>query len=157
MRKSGPKISAVNFSTTTWSIQQEQSNSTSLSNVIYPTLQKGEVRRRADTYLSGGYGSLLNFELKEGKDAGLIVSVNVMFGLPTETEEDRNYTRRFIDLLKPTTADTFVFLGQPGSDYYKMLDATKTYEFKERNGLFYLHSRALRQAERRAYQRIVKD
>ena len=30
-------ISAVNFSTTTWSIQQEQSNSTSLSNVIYPT------------------------------------------------------------------------------------------------------------------------
>ena len=36
-----------------------------ISNVIYPTLQKGEVRRRADTYLSGGYGSLLNFELKE--------------------------------------------------------------------------------------------
>ena len=61
-----------------------------------------------------------------------------VFGLPTETEEDRNYTRRFIDLLKPTTADTFVFLGQPGSDYYKMLDATKTYEFKERNGLFYV-------------------
>jgi len=29
-------------------------------------------------------------------------------------------------------------LGQPGSDYYKMLDATKTYEFKERNGLFYV-------------------
>ena len=41
-----------------------------ISNVIYPTLQKGEIRRRADTYLSGGYGSLLNFELKEGKDAG---------------------------------------------------------------------------------------
>jgi radical SAM superfamily enzyme YgiQ (UPF0313 family) len=61
-----------------------------------------------------------------------------VFGLPSETEEDRDHTRRFIDLLKPTTADTFVFLGQPGSDYYKMIDATKSYEFKERNGLFYI-------------------
>ena len=41
-----------------------------ISNVIYPTLQKGEARRRADTYLSGGYGSLLGFELKDGKEAG---------------------------------------------------------------------------------------
>ena len=30
-------ISAVNFSTTTWSIQQEQSNAAGLTNVIYPT------------------------------------------------------------------------------------------------------------------------
>ena len=61
-----------------------------------------------------------------------------VFGLPTETEHDRDESYRFIDLLKPTTADTFVFLGQPGSDFYKMLDATKTYEFKEKNGLFYV-------------------
>jgi len=61
-----------------------------------------------------------------------------VFGLPSETEEDRSESFKFIDLLKPTTADTFVYLGQPGSDYYKMLDSTKTYEYKEQNGLFYV-------------------
>ena len=31
-----------------------------------------------------------------------------------------------------------MYLGQPGSDFYKMLDETKTYEFKEDNGIFYI-------------------
>jgi O-acetylhomoserine (thiol)-lyase len=39
---------------------------------------KGEPKKRADTHLSGGFGGLLGFELKGGKDAG----------------------RRFIDALK---------------------------------------------------------
>jgi radical SAM superfamily enzyme YgiQ (UPF0313 family) len=69
---------------------------------------------------------------------GLTTYTTWVFGLPTETEKDRDDTRRFIDLLKPTTADTFVYLGQPGSDFYKMLDTTETYEFKEKNGLFYV-------------------
>jgi anaerobic magnesium-protoporphyrin IX monomethyl ester cyclase len=34
--------------------------------------------------------------LQEGKDAGLVVSVNVMFGLPTETEEDFNFLCWFL-------------------------------------------------------------
>jgi O-acetylhomoserine (thiol)-lyase len=38
--------------------------------VIFPGFQAGESRRRADTYLRGGYGGLLGFELKEGRDAG---------------------------------------------------------------------------------------
>jgi O-acetylhomoserine (thiol)-lyase len=38
--------------------------------VIYPGLQDGEARRRADTYLKGGYGGLVGFELKGGRDAG---------------------------------------------------------------------------------------
>lgn len=38
--------------------------------VIFPGLQDGETKRRADTYLSGGYGALLGFEIKGGKDAG---------------------------------------------------------------------------------------
>ncbi len=38
--------------------------------VIYPGLQQGEARRRADTYLSGGYGGLVGFELKQGAEAG---------------------------------------------------------------------------------------
>jgi O-acetylhomoserine (thiol)-lyase len=38
--------------------------------VIYPGLQKGESRRRADAYLKGGYGGLVGFELKGGIEAG---------------------------------------------------------------------------------------
>jgi O-acetylhomoserine (thiol)-lyase len=38
--------------------------------VIYPGLQQGEARRRADAYLSGGYGGLVGFELNGGADAG---------------------------------------------------------------------------------------
>lgn len=41
-----------------------------VSNVIYPGLQSGVFRQRADTYLSGGYGALLGFELKGGVEAG---------------------------------------------------------------------------------------
>jgi O-acetylhomoserine (thiol)-lyase len=41
-----------------------------VSKVIYPSLMEGEPRRRADAHLKGGYGGLLGFELKGGKDAG---------------------------------------------------------------------------------------
>ena len=41
-----------------------------VSKVIYPGRQDGESRRRADTYLKGGYGSLMGFELAGGKEAG---------------------------------------------------------------------------------------
>lgn len=60
-----------------------------------------------------------------------------VYGLPSETEEDRLMTRKFIDQLNPTTADTFVYLGMPGSDYYNILNRTKQYELKEKNGIFY--------------------
>lgn len=50
----------------------------SISTVIFPGLQSGENRRRADAYLKGGYGALVGFELKGGVEAG----------------------RRFIDALK---------------------------------------------------------
>ncbi len=49
-----------------------------VTTVIYPGEQSGEARRRADTYLKGGYGGLVGFELKGGMEAG----------------------RRFIDALK---------------------------------------------------------
>jgi O-acetylhomoserine (thiol)-lyase len=45
---------------------------------IYPGTMSGESKRRADAYLKGGYGGLVGFELKGGRDAG----------------------RRFIDALK---------------------------------------------------------
>lgn len=49
-----------------------------VTSVIFPGLQEGEARRRADTYLKGGYGGLVGFELAGGAQAG----------------------RRFIDALK---------------------------------------------------------
>ncbi len=41
-----------------------------VSKVIYPGHHTGEVRQRADTYLSNGYGALVGFELAGGKNAG---------------------------------------------------------------------------------------
>jgi len=42
----------------------------SVSKVIYPTQQKGEELKRAKKYLNGGYGGLVGFELKGGKESG---------------------------------------------------------------------------------------
>lgn len=41
-----------------------------VSRVIFPGFQTGAVKERADTYLHGGYGGLVGFELKGGRDAG---------------------------------------------------------------------------------------
>ena len=38
--------------------------------MIFPSLMTGEAKRRADAYLKGGYGALVGFELKGGKEAG---------------------------------------------------------------------------------------
>ncbi len=54
------------------------SQHSSVTKVIYPGLQSGDLRARADRVLTGGLGGLLGFELKGGVDAG----------------------RRFIDALK---------------------------------------------------------
>ena len=49
-----------------------------VTRVIFPGRQTGEKKRRAETYLKGGFGGLVGFELEDGADAG----------------------RRFIDALK---------------------------------------------------------
>jgi O-acetylhomoserine (thiol)-lyase len=41
-----------------------------VSRVIFPSCFEGEQKRRADTYLKGGYGGLVGFELKDGIEAG---------------------------------------------------------------------------------------
>ncbi|PKP85330.1 MAG: O-acetylhomoserine aminocarboxypropyltransferase [Alphaproteobacteria bacterium HGW-Alphaproteobacteria-2] len=41
-----------------------------VARVIYPGHQSGRARERADTYLKGGYGGLVGFELEAGRDAG---------------------------------------------------------------------------------------
>ncbi|HWA42100.1 MAG TPA: PLP-dependent transferase [Hypericibacter adhaerens] len=53
-------------------------NHEQVENVIFPGLQSGRLRERADKYLKGGYGGLVGFELRGGVEAG----------------------RRFIDALK---------------------------------------------------------
>lgn len=42
-----------------------------VTKVIHPSQQDGEAKRRADHYLSGGYGGLMGMELEGGKEAGL--------------------------------------------------------------------------------------
>lgn len=42
----------------------------SVTAVIYPGLQSGESRRRGNTYMKGGYGGLVGFELAGGSKAG---------------------------------------------------------------------------------------
>jgi O-acetylhomoserine (thiol)-lyase len=49
-----------------------------ITRIIHPSLWTGEQKRRAETYLKGGLGGLVGFELAGGRDAG----------------------RRFIDALK---------------------------------------------------------
>ena len=41
-----------------------------ITKVIYPSFFEGEERRRADTYMAGGLGALVGFELTGGRDAG---------------------------------------------------------------------------------------
>ncbi|MFT3987909.1 O-acetylhomoserine aminocarboxypropyltransferase/cysteine synthase family protein [Aestuariivirga sp.] len=43
-----------------------------IDNVIFPGLQKGKLKERADKYLKGGYGALVGFELKGGIEAGQV-------------------------------------------------------------------------------------
>jgi O-acetylhomoserine (thiol)-lyase len=41
-----------------------------VTRVIHPSVMTGEAKRRADTYLKGGYGGLVGFELQGGREAG---------------------------------------------------------------------------------------
>ena len=52
-----------------------------VTKVVYPESMEGEARRRADAYLSGGYGGLVGMELEGGLDAGrrFIDSLELLF------------------------------------------------------------------------------
>ncbi|MGA2816453.1 MAG: PLP-dependent transferase [Xanthobacteraceae bacterium] len=51
-------------------VAQHLSKHPKVTKTIFPGLMTGEPKRRADTYLMGGYGGLVGFELKGGRDAG---------------------------------------------------------------------------------------
>jgi len=42
----------------------------SITKIYFPGLMTGEPKRRADAYLKGGYGALVGFEIKGGREAG---------------------------------------------------------------------------------------
>jgi O-acetylhomoserine (thiol)-lyase len=42
----------------------------SITKIYFPGHMTGEPKRRADAYLKGGYGSLVGFEIKGGREAG---------------------------------------------------------------------------------------
>lgn len=52
-----------------------------VSKVIYPGLQSGENKARADKYLSGSFGALVGFELKDGTEVGskFIDGLNLLY------------------------------------------------------------------------------
>ncbi|QQP89127.1 PLP-dependent transferase [Skermanella sp. TT6] len=52
------------------SVAEYLSRHPSVTKVIYPGLQQGNERTRADAYLKGGYGGLVGFELQGGREAG---------------------------------------------------------------------------------------
>ena len=51
-------------------VAQYLSSHPAVTRVIYPGVVSGEERRRADTYLKGGYGGLIGIELQGGREAG---------------------------------------------------------------------------------------
>ncbi|MEM7122720.1 MAG: O-acetylhomoserine aminocarboxypropyltransferase/cysteine synthase [Pseudomonadota bacterium] len=51
-------------------VAQYLSSNDKVTNVIFPGMQSGELKRRADAYLKGGYGALVGFELKGGLESG---------------------------------------------------------------------------------------
>jgi O-acetylhomoserine (thiol)-lyase len=51
-------------------VAQYLSKHPKVTNTIFPGLMTGETKRRADAHLKGGYGGLVGFELKDGRDAG---------------------------------------------------------------------------------------
>ena len=54
----------------TTAVFKHLANHPKITKIIFPGAMTGEMRRRADAYLKGGYGGLLGFELKGGKEAG---------------------------------------------------------------------------------------
>ncbi|MCW5772868.1 MAG: PLP-dependent transferase [Rhodospirillaceae bacterium] len=51
-------------------VAQHLSKHPKVTRVIYPGVMTGEAKRRADAYLKGGYGGLIGFEMKGGREAG---------------------------------------------------------------------------------------
>lgn len=70
-------------------------------------------------------------------DHGIRTYTTWIFGLPTETREERHLSEMLLERLNPTSYDKFVYIGMPRSYFYDQLDENDDYEFKEPNGMIY--------------------
>ncbi len=75
------------------------------------------------------------FELSH--DLGISTYASVIYGIPGETEEDREHTESLLDKAKPDKIRRGVYLGLPGSYFYQQLLKTKDYERIDDNGIIY--------------------
>ncbi len=76
-----------------------------VSKVIHPSHQTGELRRRADRYLKGGYGGLVGFELAAGGEAGRRFIDSLQTSLPRGQYWRRAQPRHSSGIDDPFPAD----------------------------------------------------
>jgi len=60
---------------------------------------------------------------------GIKTFASVIYGIPGETEKDRQQTLRLLEEIEPTFTESSVFLGIPGSKYYEELKVSGKYEY----------------------------
>jgi len=66
-------------------------------------------------------------------DNGIKTYTTWIFGLPTETRDDRSRSDELLAKLKPTSYDRFVYIGIPKSVIYSQLDEAKEYDMYSRH------------------------
>jgi len=93
------------------------------------------------------------FELSH--DLGVSTYASVIYGIPGETEEDREQTESLLDRVKPNKIRRGVYLGLPGSHFYEQLLRTRDYERIEDSGIIY--PKGYRELAGRIYDQPTND
>jgi O-antigen biosynthesis protein len=72
-----------------------------------------------------------------GKELGIKCYTSWIVGVPGETIQDRRQTYKLIRELKPFSAGVHVFIGLPGSVFYKNMLESHSYVYQDDLGLLY--------------------
>lgn len=68
---------------------------------------------------------------------GIATAASFIYGIPTETEEEREETKKFIKKLRADVTWQNVFVGIPDSKLYRYILDNNLYEFKDKKGFIY--------------------
>ena len=71
------------------------------------------------------------------REIGIKTYASLIFGFPTETEEDVRLTNDLLEKIKPDYVGKNVFVGLPGSECYDYIKQNKLYEFEDANHILY--------------------